>query len=835
MKPTRVFSVLYYILFLVLFLSGLCSAGSSPLTVYDYDAASETGYFDLVISLDWEPEQGDKEGLLTNAFEQFAEDVFMMTEGKHKIRNLYVFSNGQEMNRADIQVKNEGGRSNAQAGGIFKKGGRILTFTHFSSGTPRTDSYIGHTMAHEFGHYAYALFDEYADNNGPRWSIWPSTPRSGDNPRPTIMNQHGTWQWFSTSDDYQTEDEQNTAQWRYYKSSAWDTLVRNPKDDKRPLIFRSGYKRVQYESFAAMEEAPVSLYKPSSGWDTDFNIIWMEEGEAVALVIDVSGSMGWYGGMEAAINSAKQFVDLMETGQQIAVVEFHSSASVAHPLTLIESQGDKEAVKSSIDNLSAGGGTNFTAALNTTQTILSRSEIDNLSRFVVFMSDGIASQPDTTWYQQSNVPIYTIGLGGDIQPSILTAIADETGGFYSESPTNTELAGVYAQVHSATASGNMVEVAYGEADISAGEEVTFVTTISEKDDSARFRATWDDETIELNLMTPSGAIITPSSLPLNVAYGSGENYAIYTVENPNQGDWTSILIGGDTRESVSHYVSSQSFLSIGVELSGGKYPEPVSIIASVNGPEPVVGASVSATVTTPSGEQKILDLYDDGYPPDMEADDGVYTGVMTGYSEDGAYDIAIHVSNIDETAAIDTSGALEAGEDAAPRSLSAFSRYSSKSIVISGTDEPLPSDPLNAQVIVPDNTPVWGAIEEDGAEMWYTFDAIEGEEYFIQTSSLLSWDTYEMATHVTLFEPDRSTVIESSAYYDGTNTSYIEWTAPATDAYLIKVAHGSPGTGSYAITVGSESVFTKEFDQEEPGADTGGGSSGGCWISTLSR
>ncbi len=791
-------------------------AGSNPLTRHIYDADEGVGYFDLVVSLDWVPDQAEKDGRLTNAFVQFGRDVFQMTEGKQKIRNLYVFTGSEQMNSADIRILNKGGRSNANAGGIFHSGARILTYTAHSSGTARTDEYIGHTIAHEFGHYAYALFDEYAGDSA--WSINPSQPRSGDNPRPTIMNQHWEYQWFSTASEYSTKEEQKTAQWRYYKSSAWETLVRNPKNDKRPLFFRSGFDRIRYEPFQNMV-APVTLQKPIDGWDSHFNIIWVE-GNVAVLVIDKSGSMGWADAdgtlpMNAAISSAKQFVDLLNYGDRIAVVQFDSNASVLVPVTLLQSQEDKNSVKAAIDTLSAGGGTDFTRALNTTKDVLSAPGLELANRYVIFMSDGIASAPNTGWYQQNSIPIYTIGLGDGIQSDILEAIAHSTGGIFLVSPTNQELAGIYSRMRSQTA-GNEAMVFENEVGISGGDRIEFHNVIlCEEDGLTRFSANWDTGNLGFELINPEGNIITPGNLPQGVELSSGDNYIIYTIAEPDPGPWRCVLIStspSDITSNTSLKVTTQSALSIGLTLTGGNYPEPIAIIVAINGPEPVIGANVEAVVKTPSGSEERFPLYDDGVAPDMMENDGVYAGVLGAYNEVGDYIFHIVVNNPDGQARFDTSGALELGLDGTSHQLPQFSRYMTGTLTIPEIIE-LPSNWLNAQHIEPDNTPTWGAIVNNYDEVWYKFTAEAGTQYFIQTSSLLSWDHHEMATRVDLYDSDAVKLLESNEYFDGTNVSYIEWSATATDTYYIRVTHASPGTGSFALTVGKVSIFTTEFDE----------------------
>lgn len=813
-------------LLLLLVWSVAVQAGSHPLT--KHETTGGVGFFDLVVSLNWEPDQADKDGRLKNAFEQFAKDVYMMSEGKQKVRKLYVFTDSEQMNSADVRMLDVGGRSNANAGGIFHSAGRILTYTKFSNGTARSDSYIGHTIAHEFGHYAYALFDEYQGSVS--WSLWPSKPRSGDNPRPTIMNYQGDYQWFSIAADYDQAEEQKTAQWRYYGSSAWDTLVRATADDNRPWFFRSGYDRVRWSEFDGVT-APTALTKPSAGWDSDFEIIYMEKGGVAVLVIDDSGSMSG-APMASAKDAAKQFVDLMNVGEKVAVVGFDSIGRVDFALTEITGEADKTAAKSAIDGLVAGGGTNFTSALATAQTVFGATTVAD-NRYVIMMTDGQASQPSTTYYQNEGIPIYTIGLGSNISSGVLQQIAAETGGTYTASPSNEQLANIYAEVRRATAGGASEALAgQNEAEVSAGASVSWITALGPQDGTTRFRATWTSGTVAFQLTNPSGVVITPDNLPAGVAYSSGSTYAIYTVDAPAAGDWTAqVTSENSAATNVTYEVTTQSTLSVAVSFTGGAYPEPIGMTALVAAPEPVVGATVVAKVSVPDGADPVADiaLLDDGVAPDREADDGVYSGVLAVYAADGDYGIKVVVSNPNGVAALDTSGALESGDDAAVEALSVFERASLNTVEVSDVRE-LPSAPADAQLVPTDNTDTWGAIAQDEAEVWYKFDAIQDTTYYIQTNSLISWDATEMATAVTLYDTDTVTELDSSAHYGGSSISYIVWAAPAEGTYYLKVAHASPGTGAYALTVGETSVYTDSFDAGAPidTSDSDHGYGSGC-------
>jgi hypothetical protein len=94
-----------------------------------------------------------------------------------------------------------------------------------------------------------------------------------------------------------------------------------------------------------------------------------------------------------------------------------------------------------------------------------------------------------------------------------------------------------------------------------------------------------------------------------------------------------------------------------------------------------------------------------------------------------------------------------------------------------------------------------------------------------------------MATTLSLYAVDASTVLASSSHYNGTQVSYIEWQAPADGTYYIKLAHASPGTGSYGLTVGDTSLYSIAFTSTSTSTPAsgggGGGGSMGWWLSLV--
>jgi VWFA-related protein len=161
--------------------------------------------------------------------------------------------------------------------------------------------------------------------------------------------------------------------------------------------------------------------------DTPLNIV---------LAIDTSGSMVG-GGITAAKTAARRFVSLLGDDDQIAVLSFNDEIN-----KVIDFSSDKESILSAIDNLAAVNmaGTCFYDAIH--YAIQETTIMPSGTRSVVVLTDGvdetlqglICSQytlGEVIAYatgDETNVPIYTIGLGRQVNQDLLTEIAGSTHG-----------------------------------------------------------------------------------------------------------------------------------------------------------------------------------------------------------------------------------------------------------------------------------------------------------------------------------------------------------------------------------------------------------------------
>lgn len=177
------------------------------------------------------------------------------------------------------------------------------------------------------------------------------------------------------------------------------------------------------------------------------------ENADVMLVIDKSGSMDddtQPGGLPQPItdakNAAKEFLDKMDlTKDQVGLVSFSSSARKQHDLSR-----DAGSVRAAIDALSAGGGTDIADGIREAQAELaSPRRIAANAPVMILLSDGKSDQGAAVSAAQdakrAGTRIFTIGLGKNVNPSLMQGVASSPGDYY-HAATSAELAAIYQQI-----------------------------------------------------------------------------------------------------------------------------------------------------------------------------------------------------------------------------------------------------------------------------------------------------------------------------------------------------------------------------------------------------
>lgn len=196
------------------------------------------------------------------------------------------------------------------------------------------------------------------------------------------------------------------------------------------------------------------------------------QGISVVLVFDVSGSMrDDIDALRAA--AATLFDNVLAAGDESAIITFSTQAdgttvNLADPFPQIVAgrevnfTNDEGMLKNLINGLviNEGDGTPLYDAIYKGAR-LAREDAANDRRVVIVMTDGVDSdrqgnvEKGSTVYdrnsiieelRQLNVPVFTVGLGDELDSAFLQRVANTTGGTYQNAPQASDLAGIFTEV-----------------------------------------------------------------------------------------------------------------------------------------------------------------------------------------------------------------------------------------------------------------------------------------------------------------------------------------------------------------------------------------------------
>ena len=159
----------------------------------------------------------------------------------------------------------------------------------------------------------------------------------------------------------------------------------------------------------------------------------------IVLVIDTSGSMDNDGKISQAKNAANNFIDKTDlTINRISIVKFTKSAT-----NLIGLSSEKNTLKSKVNSLGAGGGTNLIKGYQLARQILSSNGRETItydeygipsgtSRIMIFMSDGVGGNPISEKINVINneITTYSIAFGSGADTDTLSNMITNDGEYY---------------------------------------------------------------------------------------------------------------------------------------------------------------------------------------------------------------------------------------------------------------------------------------------------------------------------------------------------------------------------------------------------------------------
>jgi thermitase len=291
---------------------------------------------------------------------------------------------------------------------------------------------------------------------------------------------------------------------------------------------------------------------------------------ATAIVIDVSGSMSEISGGRAGgtkLDGAKTAalkllstighdVKVHQSEHQLSVVGFNSTAFVAQELT-----SEFDAVEEAINDLLAYGQTDLGAGLSVGLSQLAHYSGDDKS--ILLLSDGIPNvgllsgclldldddQNPVRSAWMDGIPIYVVGFGAPggffsfssgLDESLLTGIADSTGGQYYYADESFQLQNAYLQMFHERM-GELLDTYEGV--VQQGEHLKLgVQQIERGTEELYVTLNYEGSRLELAMTDPSGQVVDEDYPGADLTTGCPVSLFIRT---PQAGQWQCAVIGAE--------------------------------------------------------------------------------------------------------------------------------------------------------------------------------------------------------------------------------------------------------------------------------------------------
>lgn len=680
------------------------SAANHPMT-----AVVDVNTIDYVVNVDWDydspptqvsnPSQVLDRAYITSVMRVVAQSIYTMTEGKHRLGNVFVYKNKKFGSNVDIQLINKDGRSSANAPGWGVRD--LSSFNHLAmSGVFESIDAVGKVIAHELGHYTYGLYDEYVEEGRALDPTNPSSPSQVDTPKDTIMHNHLQFLSLSTPADYTDPTRRQTAQARTMATgagltggSAWETLTRTP--DKDPEAARP-LGRTFFEAFRGIDPNTIKLTQPVTGFDAKLNMVFAPA-PVFRDVIVVDRTLPAER-LADLIQAAKAMVSQADADTEYAIVT--SPAIGTGPLlgyTAASIEG-KKSLTQALDALQPVTSGTFDALAAFTQAFnlmaAARKTGDPATIHLLTGSETSVPAESAATARTARVAVNALGMTGGTAAARLARkemarkqstsgttvnlaqLAKQTGGSYN---TAKDAAGASKDAIKAVKESHSEIYAVLGVDASGGLAAggqyasTFKMASGSTDGDVTVAALFDPSDasrLSFTLTAPDGKSYTPTTLPSGITFvnDASEGVVEFVVASSfanRTGTWTlTTRASAASAEGVAVEVSSNATVGLSGTLEGGTPDATVAPILRVRlgGEKSIKGAVVTADIYNEDGDLVLsgVTLRDDGVSPDPRGGDGQYTVSLSGRLPAGEY-FALVTAQTNANSRIASLGALIKG------------------------------------------------------------------------------------------------------------------------------------------------------------------------------
>jgi hypothetical protein len=265
---------------------------------------------------------------------------------------------------------------------------------------------------------------------------------------------------------------------------------------------------------------------------------------SVVSLLDASGSME--PAMPMVIIDGKAFVRSARPGDQIAVVQFQSSASMLYPATQTLATVDGQlsvtaAAAAAIGGLTSAGQTNMHQAVQIANNVLTSATLP--TQAYMLLSDGNWNDGgDPAPVMPATPPIFICGLGPQMQQSYVQGMLNKNpASRYIASPNAWQMMQVFNTIRGLAAQAT---VARNQVMVYSGTDYTLTPVqVSSTTDEGQFTVVWSNANLSYTPGVPDAThvnivLIDPNGASTDLRPVIADpGYAIFNVNAPQPGEW----------------------------------------------------------------------------------------------------------------------------------------------------------------------------------------------------------------------------------------------------------------------------------------------------------
>ncbi|NXN63654.1 CLCA1 regulator, partial [Himantopus himantopus] len=540
-------------------------------------------------------------------------------------------------------------------------------------------------FVHEWAHFRWGVFDEYNSDvpfyvprNSKKGSVEATSCPAGVTGTPVFTECNGDkcesrscrydGQLYEKGCSFIPDIQQNIScavMSFQYIPSAVEFCDKNTHNIEAPNMqnkicnYQSTWEVIM-ESDDFRNSAVLNASAPPS--ETNF-ILLQTQDRAVALVLDVSGSMSVHDRIKHLYSAAEVFLlHIIEIGSWVGIVTFDSEASEKAPLQQITNDAARKKLVQYLPTF-ASGTTNICAGIRKGLELITDKMATTYGSEIVLLTDGedMGLAACFPLVKQSGAKIHTIALGPQAAKE-LEEFSKLTGGlklYAADGATPSKLVRTFSTITSQSGdiSEHSIQLESKELAVQYSGWMNATVPVDKTvGNNTFFSITWNISQPFFFLRDPKGKEY--GSLDFTID-DSIQTTARLTISGTAEvGDWQFCIKNIHTAtQSVSVTATSRPASSSVPPVSLAAHVNrantafnPVVVYAEVSqGFLPVLGATVTATIEKDGAAAVILELLDNGAGADMIKNDGIYSRYFTSLQGTGRYSVKVNAQGINTT------------------------------------------------------------------------------------------------------------------------------------------------------------------------------------------